>query len=210
MNVATAVLLELWWETDMMEGSGMGDIAGAPGDRKRPFLADIKAIRDRARQHMADGAVTAGYGKNPQEAFKVLNEALATELICVLRYKRHSFMAAGIYAEPIAREFATHATEEAAHADAIARRIVQLGGAPDFSPDGLSSRAHADYVEGQNLKEMIEENLVAERIAIDTYREMARWFGEDDPTTRRLLEGILEQEEEHADELSDLLHKNPL
>ena len=182
----------------------------APEPMDKPFLADIKAIRDRARQHMVDGAVTAGYGKNPEEAFKVLNEALATELVCVLRYKRHSFMAAGIYAEPIAREFATHANEEAAHADAIARRIVQLGGAPDFSPDGLSSRAHADYVEGQNLKEMIEENLVAERIAIDTYREMARWFGEDDPTTRRLLEGILEQEEEHADELADLLQKNPL
>ena len=141
MNVAIAVLLELWWETDMMEESTMGDTAGASGGRNRPFLADIKAIRDRARQHMADGAVTAGYGKNPQEAYKVLNEALATELICVLRYKRHSFMAAGIYAEPIAQEFATHANEEAAHADAIARRIVQLGGAPDFSPDGLSSRA---------------------------------------------------------------------
>ncbi len=210
MDVASVVLLELWWETDMMEGSTMGGTAGASGDKNRPFLADIKAIRDRAREHMADGAVTAGYGKNPQEAYKVLNEALATELICVLRYKRHSFMAAGIYAEPIAQEFATHANEEAAHADAIARRIVQLGGAPDFSPDGLSSRAHADYVEGQNLKEMIEENLVAERIAIETYREMARWFGEDDPTTRRLLEGILEQEEEHADELSDLLQKNPL
>lgn len=194
-----------------MKGNTMGDsTTGTTGTERKPFLADIKAIRDRARQHMSDGAVTAGYGKNPEEAFKVLNEALATELICVLRYKRHSFMAAGIYAEPIAQEFATHASEEAAHADAIARRIVQLGGAPDFSPEGLSSRAHADYVEGGSLKEMIEENLVAERIAIDTYREMARWFGEDDPTTRRLLEGILEQEEEHADELADLLQNNPL
>jgi bacterioferritin len=180
------------------------------GGADKPFLADMKAIRDRARQHMSDGAVTAGYGKNTEEAFKVLNAALATELICVLRYKRHSFMAAGIYAEPIAQEFAKHAAEESAHADAIARRIVQLGGAPDFSPEGLSTRAHADYVECDNLKEMIEENLVAERIAIDSYREMARWFGEDDPTTRRLLEGILEQEEEHADELADLLQKNPL
>lgn len=175
---------------------------------KQPFLADMKAIRDRARQHMDDGAVTAGYGKDLQQAFAVLNSALATELVCVLRYKRHSFMAAGIYAEPIAQEFGKHADEEQAHADLLARRIVQLGGAPDFSPEGLASRAHADYVECDTLKEMIQENLVAERIAIDTYREMARWFGDDDPTTKRLLEGILSQEEEHADELADLLQKN--
>lgn len=172
---------------------------------RQPFLADIKAIRERARQHMDDGAVTAGYGKDRQQAFQVLNSALATELVCVLRYKRHSFMAAGIYAEPIALEFAKHADEEQAHADSLARRIVQLGGEPDFSPEGLASRAHADYVECDNLKEMIQENLVAERIAIDTYREMARWFGDDDSTTKRLLEGILSQEEEHADELADLL-----
>jgi bacterioferritin len=175
---------------------------------RQPFLADIKAIRERARQHMDDGAVTAGYGKDRAQAHAVLNSALATELVCVLRYKRHSFMAAGIYAEPIAQEFAQHAAEEQAHADQIARRIVQLGGAPDFSPEGLSSRSHADYVEGNDLKEMIQENLVAERIAIDTYREMVRWFGDDDPTTKRILEGILAQEEEHADELSDLLQKN--
>ena len=176
--------------------------------KKQPFLADMKAIRDRARQHMDDGAVTAGYGKDLQQALAVLNSALATELVCVLRYKRHSFMAAGIYAEPIAQEFGKHADEEQAHADLLARRIVQLGGAPDFSPEGLASRAHADYVECDTLKEMIQENLVAERIAIDTYREMARWFGDDDPTTKRLLEGILSQEEEHADELADLLQKN--
>jgi bacterioferritin len=186
-------------------GTGSGSDGGG-----RKFLADMKNIRDRARQHMGDGAVTAGYGKNRTEALEVLNSALATELICILRYKRHSFMAAGIYAEPIAQEFAQHANEEQAHADSIARRIVQLGGAPDFSPDGLAARAHADYVECDNLKDMIEENLVAERIAIDTYREMARWFGDDDPTTKRLLEGILEQEEEHADELADLLQNNPL
>jgi bacterioferritin len=175
-----------------------------------PFLADIKAIREQARQHMGEGAVTAGYGKDREQAHQVLNAALATELICVLRYKRHAFMAVGIYSEPIAAEFAKHADEEQRHADSLAHRIVQLGGAPDFSPDGLSSRAHADYVECNTLKEMIEENLVAERIAIDTYREMARWFGQDDPTTKRLLEGILEQEEEHADELADLLQRNPL
>jgi bacterioferritin len=174
---------------------------------RQPFLADIKAIRERARQHIGDGAVTAGYGKDLNAALEVLNAALATELICVLRYKRHSFMAAGIYAEPIAQEFANHANEEQAHADLLARRIVQLGGAPDFSPQGLASRAHADYVECDTLQEMIQENLVAERIAIDTYREMARWFGDADPTTKRLLEGILSQEEEHADELSDLLQK---
>ena len=177
---------------------------------RQPFVADIKAIRERARNHMADGAVTAGYGKDQAQAHAVLNSALATELVCVLRYKRHSFMAAGIYAEPIAQEFAQHAAEEQAHADQIARRIVQIGGAPDFSPDGLTSRAHADYVECESLKDMIQENLVAERIAIDTYREMVRWFGDDDPTTKRILEGILAQEEEHADELSDLLQKTPL
>lgn len=179
-----------------------------PGDSRQPFLADIKAIRERARQHLDDGAVTAGYGKNTEQAFEVLNSALATELVCVLRYKRHAFMAVGIYAEPIAQEFAKHADEEQAHADQLARRIVQLGGAPNFSPEGLASRAHADYVECDSLQEMIRENLVAERIAIDTYREMARWFGDDDPTTKRLLERILEQEEEHADELADLLEKN--
>lgn len=182
--------------------------APAGSSSRQPFLADMKAIRDRARQHMGDGAVTSGYGKDLPQALEVLNAALATELVCVLRYKRHSFMAAGIYAEPIAKEFAAHADEEQAHADLLAKRIVQLGGAPDFSPEGLASRAHADYVECDNLKEMIEENLVAERIAIDTYREMARWFGNDDPTTKRLLEGILSQEEEHADELADLLQKN--
>ena len=176
--------------------------------RRQPFLVDIDAIRTRARQQMSDGAVTAGYGKDLKQALEVLNSALATELVCILRYKRHSFMAAGIYAEPIAQEFATHASEEQAHADLLATRIVQLGGAPDFSPDGLSSRAHADYVECDTLKEMIQENLVAERIAIDIYREMVRWFGDDDPTTKRMLEGILGQEEEHADDMADLLQKS--
>lgn len=188
------------------------DIEVQPGGQptRQPFLADIKAIRERARQHMDDGAVTAGYGKDLEQVFEVLNAALATEIICVLRYKRHSFMAVGIYAEPIAQEFAQHAAEEQAHADLLASRIVQLGGEPDFSPDGLSARAHADYVECGSLREMIQENLVAERIAIDTYREMVRWFGDDDPTTKRMLEGILSQEEEHADELSDLLQKSQL
>ena len=175
------------------------------GAARNGFVADMKAIRERARRDMKEGAVTADYGKDRDQAVEVLNAALATEIICVLRYKRHAFTAVGIYAEPIAKEFAVHAAEEQAHADQIAERIVQLGGEPDFSPDGLSSRAHADYVACSDLKEMIQENLVAERIAIETYREMARWFGDDDPTTKRMLEGILAQEEEHADELADLL-----
>ena len=195
--------------TTSQQQAGTAGRANEPASRQ-PFVADIKAIRERARQHMVDGAVTAGYGKDQAQAHAVLNSALATELVCVLRYKRHAFMAVGIYAEPIAQEFAQHAAEEQAHADQIARRIVQIGGAPDFSPDGLTSRAHADYVECESLKDMIQENLVAERIAIDTYREMVRWFGDDDPTTKRILEGILAQEEEHADELSDLLQKTPL
>ena len=175
------------------------------GAARNGFVADMKAIRERARRDMKEGAVTADYGKDRDQAVEVLNAALATEIICVLRYKRHAFTAVGIYAEPIAKEFAVHAAEEQAHADQIAERIVQLGGEPDFSPDGLASRAHADYVACSDLKDMIRENLVAERIAIETYREMARWFGDDDPTTKRMLEGILAQEEEHADELADLL-----
>ncbi len=183
--------------------AGRSPLPGGAEDGR--FVSDMKAIRDRARRDMEAGAVTANYGKDRDQAVEVLNAALATELICVLRYKRHAFTAVGIYAEPIAKEFAVHAAEEQAHADQIAERIVQLGGAPDFSPDGLASRAHADYVDCLDLQDMIKENLVAERIAIETYREMARWFGNDDPTTKRMLEGILAQEEEHADELADLL-----
>ena len=190
----------------MMQGNTMGDsTTGATGAERKPFLADIKAIRDRARQHMADGAVTAGYGKNPEEAFKVLNEALATEIVCVLRYKRHYFMASGIHAEGVAAEFLEHANDEQAHADQIAQRIVQLQGEPNFNPEGLLMRSHAEYVEGSTLTDMIREDLVAERIAIDSYREMIKYFGNDDPTSRRMLEGILAVEEEHADDLVSLL-----
>jgi bacterioferritin len=136
---------------------------------------------------------------------KLLNEALATEIVCVLRYKRHFFMAKGIHAEPVAKEFQQHATDEQGHADEIAERITQLGGAPNLNPEGLLTRSHAEYVEGDSLADMIREDLIAERIAIDTYGEMARYFGENDPTSRRMIEGILAKEEEHANDLADML-----
>src|SRR3954471_8163740 len=171
----------------------------------RGFLSDIETLRRRAREHIAQGAVTPGYHADRSVVLKLLNEALATEIICTLRYKRHYFMAKGIHAESVASEFLEHANEEQQHADQIAERITQLGGEPDFSPDGLASRSHAEYVEGGSLEEMIREDLVAERIAIDSYREMAEYFGTKDITTRRLMEEILAKEEEHADDLASLL-----
>jgi bacterioferritin len=171
-----------------------------------PQLTDVETIRSRARQDIESGAVTFGYGADRDEVVRLLNEALATEIVCYLRYKRHYFMADGIHAEPVAAEFLEHAQQEQQHADQIAERIVQLGGKPDFSPDGLATRSHAQYVEGNSLKDMIRENLIAERIAIDSYREMAHYVGEKDPTTRRLLESILATEEEHADDLVSLMH----
>jgi bacterioferritin len=172
---------------------------------KGPFLTDVEEIRRRAREHVEAGAVTAGYRADRETVIKLLNEALATEIVCVLRYKRHFFMAQGIHAEPVAAEFLQHANEEQGHADLIAARIVQLGGAPNFHPEGLLTRSHAEYVEGGSLVDMIREDLVAERIAIDSYGEMVRYIGTDDPTTRRMLEGILAMEEEHADDLAGLL-----
>jgi len=169
------------------------------------FMTDIETIRRRARAHIEDGAVTEGYGADREAVINVLNDALATELVCVLRYKRHFYMATGIHAKSVASEFEEHANEEQAHADKIAKRIVELGGAPNFSPDGLSARAHSEYTEGENLTDMIKENLIAERIAIDTYREIIQYLGNKDPTTRSMLEGILANEEEHADELGSLL-----
>ena len=169
------------------------------------FLSDIQTLRKRAREHIAQGAVTPGYHADREVVLKLLNEALATEVICTLRYKRHYYMAKGIHAESVASEFLEHAQEESQHADQIAERITQLGGAPDFSPDGLTSRSHAEYVEGDSLEEMIKEDLVAERIAIDSYREMISYLGEEDPTSRRMLEEILAKEEEHADDLARLL-----
>ena len=171
----------------------------------KPFLTDIKTLRERARQHIEQGAVTEGYSADRETVIKLLNEALATEIVCVLRYRRHHFMASGINAESVAAEFLVHANEEQGHADLIAARIVQLGGAPNFNPEGLLTRSHAEYVEGDTLIDMIKENLVAERIAIDSYREMINYVGNDDSTTRRMLEGILAMEEEHADDLVSML-----
>jgi bacterioferritin len=171
----------------------------------KPFLTDIKTLRERARKHIENGAVTEGYTADRDTVIKLLNEALATELVCVLRYKRHYFMANGIHADSVAAEFLEHANDEQGHADQIAARIVQLGGAPNFNPEGLLTRSHAEYVEGDTLTDMIKEDLVAERIAIDSYRDMVRYFGNDDPTSRRMIEGILAVEEEHADDLVSLL-----
>ena len=173
----------------------------------KPFLTDIKTLRKRARQHIEQGAVTPGYRGNRETVIKLLNEALATEIVCILRYRRHHFMAAGINATSVAQEFLQHANEEQMHADQIAQRIVQLGGEPNLSPEGLLTRSHSEYVEGETLIDMIKEDLVAERIAIDSYREMIAYLGNDDPTTRRMMEGILAMEEEHADDLVSLLEE---
>ena len=172
---------------------------------KTPLLSDVKAIRERARQHVDEGAVTAGYGADRRVGLELLNAALATELICVLRYRRHYYMASGFRGATAAEEFLEHAVEEQQHADQIAQRIVQLGGEPDLDPDGLQARSHSEYVAGDSLDEMIREDLVAERIAIESYGEMIRYVGDGDPTTRRMLEEILAKEEEHADDMADLL-----
>ncbi|HEU4645626.1 MAG TPA: ferritin-like domain-containing protein [Burkholderiales bacterium] len=176
-------------------------------DKKQPFLTDVKTLRARARKHIEQGAVTESYRADRTTVIKLLNEALATEIICVLRYRRHHFMAAGINADSVAAEFLVHANEEQQHADQIAGRIVQLQGEPNFSPEGLASRAHAEYVEGDGLLDMIREDLVAERIAIDSYREMIEYIGDKDTTTSRMLEGILAMEEEHADDLVGMLEE---
>jgi bacterioferritin len=172
-----------------------------------PFLIDIKEIRRRAREHIERGAVTPEYKSNRVEVVRVLIEALATEIVCVLRYKRHQYMAAGINAIPVAAEFAQHAAEEQGHADMIAARITQLDGEPDFNPEGLLTRAHSEYKEGKTLVEMIEEDLIAERIAIDTYSEIIRYLGNNDSTSRLMMEKILSMEEEHAEDMKTLLEK---
>jgi bacterioferritin len=169
------------------------------------FVSDLAEIRRRARQHVEEGAVTPGYRANREVVLNLLNEALATELVCTLRYKRHYFMARGLFAETVAAEFMEHAREETEHGDRIAERIVQLGGSPDFNPSGLLSRSAAEYQEGETLTEMVKEDLIAERIAIDTYKGMIQYIGENDPTTRRMLEAILEKEEEHADDLANMI-----
>ena len=178
-------------------------VHAAEGDEKG--LSDIATLRARARQTIEKGAVTTGYGADRKTVIGLLNEALATELVCVLRYKRHYFMAKGIHSEPVKAEFLAHANEEMSHADLLAKRIVELGGEPNFSPDGLSARSHAEYVVGDNLNAMIREDLIAERIAIESYREMIAYLGSQDPTTQQMLKAILAVEEEHADDLASLL-----
>jgi bacterioferritin len=173
----------------------------------QPFLSDIQEIRKRARQHMEKGAVTPSYHADIETVLRVLNEALATELVCVLRYKRHQFMATGLNAEAVAAEFQQHAAEEQGHADLIAERITQLGGEPNFSPQGMLTRSHSEYVEGKTLLDMIREDLVAERIAIESYSEIIRYLGEKDPTSRRMMEEILAKEEEHAEDMRTLIDR---
>lgn len=173
--------------------------------KKGTFLSDIKEIRRRARQQIMEGAVTPEYKGDRQTVVRILNEALATELVCVLRYTRHHYMAKGIHSQAVAEEFLEHANEEQAHANKIAERIVQLDGEPNFSPEGMLSRSHSEYVEGDSLTEMIREDLIAERIAIETYSEIIRYLGDNDPTSRRTLEDILANEEEHADDMKTLL-----
>ena len=173
----------------------------------KPFLSDIQTIRKRAREHMERGAVTDSYTLDRDTVLKLLNEALATEIICVLRYKAHYYLASGINAKSVAAEFLEHANEEQGHADEIAERITQLDGTPNFSPEGLTTRSHAEFVVPDDLAAMIEENLIAERIAIDSYREIINYVGDRDTTTKRMLEGILAMEEEHADDLVGLLEE---
>ncbi|MBD0316539.1 MAG: bacterioferritin [Nitrospiraceae bacterium] len=173
--------------------------------RDGSFTIDIQGIRDRARKQIEQGAMTAGYKGKQDVVLRLLNDALATELVCTFRYRRHYFMAKGINSESVKSEFLEHAEEEQAHADSIAERIVQLGGEPNFSPDGILDRSHSQYAEGTTLEDMIREDLVAERIAIDSYRQMIEYIGGDDPTTRRMLEKITAKEEEHAEDLASLL-----
>jgi bacterioferritin len=177
----------------------------ANNPEKGPFVADIEAIRQRARQHIENGAVTDAYRGDRETVIKVLNEALATELVCVLRYKRHYYTATGIHAQAVAEEFLEHAAEEQEHADMIAERITQLDGDPDFNPATLAGRSHSEYVEGTSLADMIREDLVAERIAIESYNEIIRYLGDNDTTSRRVMEKILAKEEEHADDLRNLI-----
>jgi bacterioferritin len=174
-------------------------------NNSQPFLTDVKELRAKARKNIEDGAVTPDYGGNVQQAIDILQSVLATELVCVLRYTMHAIAANGISSQSVKEEFAQHAKEEHAHALAVAERINQLGGKPNFNPEGLASRSASQYVEGDNLVDMIKENLVAERIAVEHYRELIRFFADKDPVTRVMLEGILGTEEEHANDMHDLL-----
>jgi bacterioferritin len=181
---------------------------GTPKERRMSeFLTNLKEIKARARKEMEQGAVTDNYKADRKAVIKVLNEVLATELVCVLRYRRHYYMASGLNSEAVKQEFLQHADQEQQHADWVATRITQLNGEPDFNPEGLASRSHSEYAEGGDLVSMIREDLFAERIAIETYSEIVRWLGDKDPTTRRGLEDILKVEEEHAEDLKTLLQK---
>jgi bacterioferritin len=184
-------------------------IARDPTAAPSPAFTDKTVIRQRSRQDLEKGAVTAAYKANREKVVALLNDALATEIVCVLRYRRHALMARGIASASVAEEFLEHSREEQEHADKIAERIVQLDGEPNLSPAGMLDRAHSQYVEGTSLVDMVRENLVAERIAIESYAEIIRFVGQDDPTTRRLMEEILAKEEEHAEEMSDLLEPPP-
>lgn len=183
----------------------MKDEKSAKGKDKNSFLSDISEIRRRARQHIEDGAVTDSYKGDRKTVLRVLNEALATEIVCVLRYKRHHYMAKGIHSQAVAEEFLEHAAEEQEHADMIAGRITQLDGEPNFNPEGLLTRSHSEYVEGESLVDMIKEDLIAERIAIESYSEIIRYLADNDPTSRRMMEEILAKEEEHAEDMKTLL-----
>ena len=180
--------------------SSMKELAKEP-----TFISDIKAIRDRARQQIMDGAVTPSYGADREKVVELLNAALATETVCVLRYRRHYFMASGAVGEAIKGELLKHANEEQGHADQIAERIVQLGGEPDFNPMGMAERSHSEYVEGNTMQDMVREDLIAERVAVESYTEIIRYLGDADTTTKRMLESILAVEEEHAEELASML-----
>jgi bacterioferritin len=188
-----------------MEVTDMTAATPVRADKATPHLSDIKTLRDRARKHVEDGAVTPSYGADRETVLRLLNEALATELVCVLRYRRHYFTADGAVGAAIKSELLKHSQEEQGHADLIAERIVQLGGEPNFDPAGLSERSHSEYVAGDNLAAMIEEDLVAERVAVESYTEMIRYLDKTDSTTKRMLEGILANEEEHAEELASML-----
>jgi bacterioferritin len=182
-------------------------------DRKasKPFLTDVQTLRERARQHLSQGAVTPAYGGDVKQTISILQAVLATEIVCVLRYTQHSIAATGIASEAVKAEFGQHAKEEQAHVMAVAERINQLGGNPDFNPEGLATRSASQYVERERLVDMIKENLIAERIAVEHYRELVRYFGDNDTTTRVMLESILGVEEEHANDMQDLLaaHEQP-
>jgi bacterioferritin len=182
-------------------------MATISGQKQNTFLSDIQEIRRRARKSIEQGAVTEGYRADAETVVRLLNEALATEIVCVLRYKNHHYMASGIHSQAVADEFLEHANEEQEHADRLAERIIQLNGKPNFNPEGMLTRSHSEYVEGTTLIDMIKEDLVAERIAIESYSEIIRYLGDKDPTSRRMMEDILAKEEEHAEDMKTLIER---